>query len=141
MGCFGGESVKRHVVWSNDYEFIDGLIAAGGFLSAAARQALSGRALASHARDPKTGKKTFTGIRKRLKDSQSLSLVLAGVCFANHSIQLFASCLVLLVYAQVRRYTRQFGRTVAHYFKTACERDAPCLTFRLASAFSNEHGE
>ena len=72
MGCYGGESAKRHVIWSNDKEFIDSIVTSGGFLSHTAKQALAGRALAIHTRDPVTGKKTFTGVRKNLKQSQNL---------------------------------------------------------------------
>ena len=72
MGCYGGEFAKRHVVWSNDRAYIDSIITNGGFLSHTAKQALAGRALAIHSRDPVTGKKTFTGVKKNLKQSQSL---------------------------------------------------------------------
>ena len=72
MGCFQGQTMKRHVIWSNDFQFIRSIVDAGGFLSTAAKQALSGRALAVHKTDPITGQKKFTGVKKRLKDSQSL---------------------------------------------------------------------
>ena len=62
--------MQRHVIWSNDYNFIQSILDSGGFLSLAAKQALTGRALVIHKTDPLTGQKKFTGVKKRLKDSQ-----------------------------------------------------------------------
>ena len=79
MGCFQGQTMKRHVIWSNDCKFIRSIVAAGGFLSASAKQALAGRALVIHKTDPVTGQKRFTGVKKRLKDSQSLVCLTMGL--------------------------------------------------------------
>ena len=73
MGCFQGDTAKRHVIWSNDFSFVSDIVAAGGFLSEAAKQALCGRALATHSRDPVTGNKKFSGVKKNLKQSQPLA--------------------------------------------------------------------
>ena len=73
MGCYGASSPKRHVIWSNDYDFVERIISAGGYLSATQRAQMASHALANHTVDPVTGKKRFTGVKKKLKDSQTLT--------------------------------------------------------------------
>ena len=75
MGCFEGETAKRHCIWSNDYAFVKSIVASGGYLSVPAKAALSRRALATSTVDPITGKKSFTGVKKKLKASQSLACI------------------------------------------------------------------
>ena len=73
MGCFGGQTPKRHIIWSNHYDFVNDIIMAGGFLSETARQSLASTALVARKIHPVTGKKCFTGVRKSLKKSQSFA--------------------------------------------------------------------
>ena len=72
MARFDGNTPKRHVIWSNDEQFIAKIVEQGGYLSALDKRSLSGMALATNKIDPKTGRKVFTGVRKRLKASQNL---------------------------------------------------------------------
>ena len=71
MGKFGASTPKRQLGWSNDYDFIDGLVRSGGFLSAAEKQQLADVKLAvTHTN--KHGKSVYTGVKKKLKESQLL---------------------------------------------------------------------
>ena len=69
MANYGQGSAKRHVAWSNDCEFIDGIVRNGGYLSVADRQALCLNKLAHHYYDPKVGKIRYTGKSLLLPES------------------------------------------------------------------------
>ena len=75
MAKFGGPSPKRHVGWSNDKSFIQMLLDQGGYLS------LDERRNAGHVKLVKRGhvdgKRTYTGIRKMLKQSQLLEALVS----------------------------------------------------------------
>ena len=70
MGKFGALTLKRHVGWSNDFGFMDSLMREGGWVSPAERQAFGNIKLATRGVSKKTGKPTYTGCKKRLKQSQ-----------------------------------------------------------------------
>ncbi|CAE7763027.1 unnamed protein product [Symbiodinium sp. CCMP2592] len=61
MANYGQASAKRHVAWSNDADFIEGIVRHGGFLSVADRQAFQLSKLAHHYYDAKVGKIRYTG--------------------------------------------------------------------------------
>ena len=65
MGAFESATAKRHVIWSNDERFISRIVEAGGYLSLEQKKALAGQALCTNKVDPRTGRKTFTGVKKR----------------------------------------------------------------------------
>ena len=71
MANYGQGSAKRHVAWSNDGEFIRGIVATGGFLSVADRQAMGLSKLAVQHYDPRVGKIRYTG-SSNLKASENL---------------------------------------------------------------------
>ena len=72
MACFDGSSAKRHKIWSNDASFIGDIISRGGYLSHTAKSHLASAALVTQRVDPRTGIRTFTGVKKKLKASQIL---------------------------------------------------------------------
>ena len=110
MGCFGSGTPKRHVIWSNDRSFIETLIKAGGYLSTTQRDHMAGQALATHKVDPRTGKKQFTGVKKRLKNSQTFDshqkAVLLIVCLLAAPAQT-QCCALLSVFNGIQGDTRE----------------------------------
>ena len=75
MGKFCGPSPKKHLGWSNDEEFMKGIVARGGFLTTAERDAFGQTKLVTK-RSKADGSMAFTGVKKLLKQSQKLGLAI-----------------------------------------------------------------
>ena len=127
MGAFESSTAKRHVIWSNDERFISRIVEAGGYLSLEQKKALAGQALCTNKVDPRTGRKTFTGIKKRVKASQTFAC--PGQDFAN--LPMMSLLLLILLgwagFGKLRRYTAKFARKIAEYFRDAKVDNAACL--------------
>ena len=78
MGKFGAPTPKRHMGWSNDEEFMQDLMARGGYLSTAECKEIGAAQLVRRGKN-KGGVPTFTGA-KQLKKSQTLVSTYA-LCF------------------------------------------------------------
>ena len=74
MAKFGALSPKRHIGWSNDEDFIGGLVSSGGYLSEAEKAKLGEHKLAKTVRKA-CGKVTYTGLKENLKRSQHPCLI------------------------------------------------------------------
>ena len=71
MGLFGQLSSKRHIGFSNARSLLAAITAKGGYMSVAERENMTKVALATHnSSKSKFGRRTFTGVKKRLKQSQ-----------------------------------------------------------------------
>ena len=79
MGKFGGPTPKRHMGWSNDEQFMQDLMARGGYMSVAERKDIGTAQLVRRGKN-RGGMPTFTGA-KQLKKSQSL-VSTDALCFS-----------------------------------------------------------
>ena len=93
MAKYGAPSPKSQLGWSNDEAFIRKIVARGGYLSQAEKSQMVKVELAKRGVNM-AGKATYTGVKKTLKQSQYLELVVGllvelfvgglcrvGICF------------------------------------------------------------
>ena len=148
MANYGQGSAKRHVAWSNDSDFIEGIVRHGGFLSVADRQALQLSKLAHHYYDPKVGKIRYTGKSLLLPDSACPSCPswlckfetahIVQWCFFSvgyqhislHKTTISGSTLRNLV----RRLPNFFGTVVMRQLDLRCSNKANCVSFHALAA-------
>ena len=80
MAHFGQLSAKKHVGFSNAKSLLTAITARAGYLSIADREKTTKHALAKRSENrSKFGKKSFTGVKKNLKASQSLGFHYTGL--------------------------------------------------------------
>ncbi|CAE7840892.1 unnamed protein product [Symbiodinium sp. CCMP2592] len=70
MGKFNGPTPKRHRIWSNCFDLVDGIQKRAGHMLKSEMKRLTKRLV--HRYDDKLGTRRFTGKRKELRDSQIL---------------------------------------------------------------------
>ena len=101
MGAFGGLSPKRHFVLANRACWIRAIEGRGGYLPREEQQKLSTKPLTIRGKNG-----SYTGVKKNLKDSQSLGQLSVGACVCV--CQLFAifflcfNCFVLLIRSTIQ---------------------------------------
>ena len=93
MCKFDGPSVKRHMVLSNCEGFVAFLAAQAGYLSNEDKKKLVKIKLAVQHRN-RSGKvkNKFTGVRKLLKESQSLAYYIVALCVVHATSPLVRTC-------------------------------------------------
>ena len=119
MGHFGQLSCKRHVGFSNARSFLESITARGGFLTNEQRELMTKHVLAKQNQNrSRFGKRTFSGVKKNLKQSQTLDkishwLELSHCCAQKLSL---GFCRTLWK-SDLRTYPRKFGLTIADYWR------------------------
>ena len=75
MGIFAANTPKRHVLYSNDEELLNQILAKAGYMSREAQQQCPGATTIKYV--DKRGVKRCTGIKQALRDSQRLVVDMA----------------------------------------------------------------
>ena len=94
MAKYGAPTPKRELGWSNDETFMREIVAKGGYLSQAEKARL-GKSMLATVGVNWAGKRTYSGVAKKLKNSQPASSVehtFFFLCKVYKPVELSATC-------------------------------------------------
>ncbi len=127
MGRFGGETPKRHRLWSNDRVLLDGISRRAGYMSREEQMQCPGQTTRKYM--DRNGIKRHVGIKHALRNSQYLASqdMLLFSCSATRSRKCFLPITAWWsiglgpTFLTLRHFTRSFGDFVASLVTTRCE--------------------